>query len=98
MDCEHCNRKNPEMVTRYAMEELAARQDIANRRQHVIIILLICLLVASWIGFFIYQSQFETVSTTEEIQQEVDQDADSGGYNNFVGGDIYGTSENQTND
>lgn len=98
MDCENCKNKQPEMVSRYAMEELSARQDIANRRSFVINIILIVLLLASWIGFFIYESQFETASTST-MTQEVEQQADGDGSNNFVGGDYYGNSaENQNND
>jgi hypothetical protein len=74
------------------MEELSARQDIANRRSFVINIILIVLLLASWIGFFIYESQFEVTSTTT---QEVEQVADGDSDNSFVGGDYYGSaSEN----
>lgn len=89
MDCENCKNKQPEMVSRYAMEELSARQDIANRRSFVINIILIVLLLASWIGFFVYESQFEVTSTTT---QEVEQVADGDSDNHFVGGDYYGGS------
>lgn len=90
MDCENCKNKQPEMVSRYAMEELSARQDIANRRSFVINIILIVLLLASWIGFFVYESQFEDVVITAE------QSADTGD-NYAVGGDYYG-SEAESND
>lgn len=94
MDCEHCTRKaTPEMVSRYAMDELAARQDIANRRSHILNLILVFLLFASWIGFFVYEGQFEDVVTTET--QEVEQNADGSGNNSFVGGDIYGFTEGQ---
>ena len=45
MDCENCKNKMPEMVSCYALEELAARQDIANRRSFIINIILIVLLL-----------------------------------------------------
>lgn len=92
MDCEHCTRKTaPEMVSRYAMEELAARQDIANRRSHIINIILVILLFASWIGFFVYESQFEEVTTTEEVQQEID--ADGTAIVAGIGDAIYGEGQ-----
>ena len=97
MDCENCKNKQPEMVSRYAMEELAARQDIANRRSHRLNILLVILLLLSWLGFVIRQSQFETV-TTSTTTQEVEQQADGDGSNNFVGGDYYGNETENQND
>lgn len=94
MNCDNCKNKQPEMVSRYAMEELSARQDIANRRSFVINIILIVLLLASWIGFFIYESQFED----QVISQEISQDTD-GGDNSYsgdiIGGDYYGETNNQ---
>lgn len=96
MDCEHCTRKAaPEMVSRYAMEELAARQGIASRRSYILNIILVLLLFASWVGFFVYESQFEDVVKTET--QEVEQHADGSGNNSFVGGDYYGDTESQNN-
>ena len=86
--------KQPEMVSRYAMEELSARQDIANRRSFVINIILIILLLASWIGFFVYESQFEDQAITQEISQDTD-----GGDNSYsgdiIGGDYYGETNDQ---
>lgn len=94
MDCDNCKNKQPEMVSRYAMEELSARQDIANRRSFVINIILIVLLVASWIGFFVYESQFEDQVITQEISQDTD-----GGDNSYsgdiIGGDYYGETNDQ---
>lgn len=56
-------------------------------RLWVVIILLIALLVGTNIGWLVYESQFETVETTEEYH--IEQDAE-GGYNNSIinGGDI----------
>ena len=84
MDCDNCKKKQtPEAVTRYAYEETVARMDLANRRSWILCIILAALLMASWIGFFVYESQFTDV----EIQAE--QSADTG--NNYaVGGDLIG--------
>ena len=38
------------------------RQHIVNKRQHITIIVLICVIVAMIIGFFVYENQFDTVS------------------------------------
>ena len=94
MDCDNCKNKQPEMVSRYAMEELSARQDVANRRSFVINIILIVLLLASWIGFFVYEIQFEDQVITQEISQDTD-----GGDNSYsgdiIGGDYYGETNDQ---
>ena len=88
MDCENCKNKQPEMVSRYAMEELSARQDIANRRSFVINIILIVLLLASWIGFFVYEGQFEDVSVTQDVDT-----GEGSAYVAGVGDVYYGESE-----
>lgn len=90
MDCKNCKNKQPEMVSRYAMEELAARQDMANRRSHRLNVLLAILILLSWLGFVIYENQFDktVITTTQEVEQQADGDSD----NNFVGGDYYGST------
>lgn len=40
-----------------------------NKRQHITIIVLIAVIVAMIIGFFIYEQQFELVSTEEKEQE-----------------------------
>lgn len=40
-----------------------------NKRQHITIIVLIAVIVAMIIGFFIYEQQFEVVSTEEKEQE-----------------------------
>lgn len=40
-----------------------------NKRQHITIIILIAVIVAMIIGFFIYEQQFEVVSTEEKEQE-----------------------------
>lgn len=61
----------------------------------IIIVLLVVLLVGSNVGWLIYQSQFETVETVEEVIIEAEQDGS--GINIVGGGDVdYGT-EGQNN-
>ena len=100
MDCENCKKKAiSDTVSRYAFEELAARQDIANRRSHRLNILLVILLLLSWIAFILYESQFEQTTITTSESQEVEQEADGDGKNTFVGGDYYGNAaESQNNE
>lgn len=93
MNCENCEKDKDIGLT---MIPFAAHQAEMSRseRQHKalvwIIALLILLLVGTNVGWLIYESQFETVETWE---QEVWQDTDSGGNNNFIGGDVYGEAE-----
>jgi hypothetical protein len=56
-------------------------------RLWVVIIILIAFLVGTNIGWLVYESQFETVETTEEITVESGDD----GIANYIGqdGDIY---------
>lgn len=47
------------------LKELKAQ----NKRQHIIIVILICVIVAMVIGSFIYENQFQTISETEQTEQ-----------------------------
>lgn len=89
MDCDNCKKKSiPENVSRYYFEETVARMDMAHRRVWILCIVLAIMLVASWVGFFIYENQFEEIS--------VSQDVDTGDGDAFVAGagDVYyGESE-----
>lgn len=72
-----------------------ARLERSNKRSFVLSIILIGVLLLSWLGFFWYESQFETVT---ETTQEVWQDSGDGGINRFVGGDSYGETVRSYND
>lgn len=89
--------EKPEPVPYLVHEGILARMERSNRRLFIIVIVLIAVLAASWIGFVVYESQFEDVS----ISQDVSQDADGGGNNSYngeiVGGDYYGIPTNQDN-
>lgn len=71
-------------------KDIVAWLQRSNKRLFIIVLVLIALLAASWVGFFIYESQFEDVVITHEVSQ----DTDSGGNNSYsgeiVGGDYYG--------
>lgn len=80
-NCETCKaNREPESVPYIVHESAMARNERKEKRLIVVIILLIVLLVGSNTAWMIYESQFETVSTT--IEQEND-----GGYNNYIGND-----------
>lgn len=80
-----------------AFEAAMARLDRIIKRMWIALILLIVLLVASNGAWLYYESQFEDEVVTTTTTQTVDQDADNG-TNNFVGGDVNGTSEGKDND
>lgn len=82
---------NQKDVPYIAHESILARMERTIKRLWVLCIMLLIALVASNVGWLIYESQFEDTTTTE-ITQENDC-----GYNNFIGnnGDIY---DGETND
>lgn len=85
---ESCKRDTAgEAVPRWTHEADMARMERGNKRAWVLNIILAVLLLASWAGFLVYESQFEYVT---ETTQEVVQTADGESNNRFVGGDIYG--------
>lgn len=55
------------------LKELKAQ----NRRQHILIIILIFVIVAMIIGFFIYESQFETITDETQTIENIDQSDNS---------------------
>lgn len=81
-----------EAIPYIAYESAMARMERANKRNFIVIIILILALIATNAGWIVYESQFETVETTIEAKQ-------SGADVNIVGGgDIqYGTESNDQN-
>lgn len=95
INCATCaNRKRVEPVPYSVHESDMARAERSNKRLWVIVIILIFALILSNAAWVYYESQFEDVVTTT---QEVQQDTRSGGSNNFVGGDYYGTADGENN-
>lgn len=90
-DCKTCKEKREEPVPYAAYEGALARQERTIRR--LWIALIICII--GLIGMFVYETQFETVTTTIEAEQE----SEDGGNNYAVGGDFsYGETESQSDD
>jgi hypothetical protein len=89
--CNGCgtDSKAPVNIPFVVHEKEMERKDRTERRLWIIIILLLVLLVGTNGAWIWYESQFETV----EVVQDVVQDSGDGGYNNFVGGDSYGDTE-----
>lgn len=87
------SKKNLGTVPFVVYETAQARNERREKRLFAIILVLIVLLVGSNVAWLWYESQFETVTTTtQEVIQE-----NEGGYNSFIGGDMYGYTESQDN-
>lgn len=87
--CNNCENdiKGMPPVPYTVHEDAMARAERQSKRLVAIIILFIILLVGSNIGWLVYESQFETTETVEEILV----DAEDNGIANYIGndGDIY---------
>ena len=86
---KHCNGCFEEEITAY--ETAMAFAERTTVRLWVVILALIALLVGTNIGWLVYESQFETV----EESYEVEQTNESGDNNSIInGGVINGETEN----
>ena len=81
-----------ETISYFTYESTMARMERGNKRLYVIIIILIAALILSNAGWILYESQFETVETSTQIEAEQD-----GGINIVGGGDISYGAESQSN-
>lgn len=92
-ECTHCKDKmGNNSVSLVSAECEATRQNIVIKRLIWVIVLLIVMLFGSNLAWVVYESQYETVVETYEIDQDT-----MCGHNNCViqGGEIAnGTSEN----
>ncbi len=86
LDCKTCkeHRQNVEPVPYIVHESAMARQERTIRRLWILLIVLVVLLVGSNALWIWYDSQFEDVTTSVEMDNE-------NGYNSYIGndGDIY---------
>lgn len=72
-------------VSYLAHESMMARFERVIRRLWVLLLILIILLVGTNAAWLVYESQFETVSTEMDVEQE-----NESGDNYAVGGDYSG--------
>ena len=85
--------ENTDNILYITYESAMARMERANKRNFIIIIILILALIATNAGWIIYESQFETVETSTQIEAE-----QNGAEVNIVGGgDINYGAESQSN-
>lgn len=76
-------------------ESQQERSDKQQKRLFILCIILIVALIASNLGWVIYESQFETVEEDTRIVK-VNQDAEEGGNRSFIG-DYYGETDDNGN-
>lgn len=88
MDCNKCNSKDGEKIPVVAFELEQSRHERREKRFFAVIIILILLLVGTNAAWIYYESQFEDVSITQDVEKKADN-----GTNNFIGGDLVGTTE-----
>ena len=78
MDCKECkNKKENEYtvetarkaqpVEYFVHEGMMARMERTQKRIWVLCVIMITLLAASWVGFFVYESQYEDVSVSQDV-------------------------------
>ena len=96
MNCETCKERQPqaEPVPYIVHEGEMARQERDKKRWFIAWLITFILFIASWAGFLWYESQWEVVETYQEVEQE----ANGNGTNNFIGGNFYGTADGQDED
>lgn len=80
--CNHEIDKLPQSIPYVAHESTMTRIERVLKRQWVVIILLIVMLVGTNAAWLWYESQFEVVETTTEIVQD-----NPNGNNNYIGND-----------
>lgn len=95
-DCKTCkeSRQNVEPVPYIVHEAEMARQERNNKRWFIAWLITFILLVGCVAGFVWYKNQCETVETWQDVWQE----ADGNGNNQFIGGDYNGWSESEDTD
>lgn len=77
-------------VSYIAYESTMSRLERTNRRFFIIIVILIVALIGTNSAWIYYESQFEDVVVTQEVQAESDNGSDIN--LNTVGGDYHGRS------
>lgn len=93
--CNKCDQNQTATVPYIVHESDMARAERHFKRLWGVIILLIVLLVATNALWLWYSQQFERaeIITTQTVEQDVED-----GYNQFIGGDFYGETEDYNND
>ena len=92
--CNECKVDTMNVSVPYVVHEAAmARSERHNKRLWIVILVLIGALIGTNLAWIIYENSFEDYVITQEVEQDADN-----GTNNFVGGDVYGETEDKNND
>jgi len=84
------------MIPYIAFESATSRQERTIKRVWILCIILIIALIGTNAGWIYYESSFEDVSVTQEVEATSDGDSDLN--LNTIGGDYYGgEGESETN-
>lgn len=93
--CDGCKNKiyteEEKMMTvpYIAHQSAAARQERQIRRMWIVVLVLIGALIGTNLAWIVYESSFDDYVITQEVEQDAEN-----GTNNFVGGNVYGETEN----
>ena len=82
-------KNNPDQ---YKIDTVSGLAYQVIKRLWILIVILVALLFGSNAAWIWYESQFETVVVTQDVDQETEN-----GTNHFIGGDYYGTAESENN-
>jgi cell division protein FtsB len=91
--CNNCGNEQKEM-TKVTMSSAdwqrnEQRHEKREKRHWILEIILVALLVLSNFAWIVYESSFDDYVITQEAEQDAEN-----GTNNFVGGNVYGETEN----
>lgn len=95
MSAESKNTGENKAVPFYIYEAALARMERVNKRLAVGLVLTVLALLASWIGFFWYESQYEDVVVTQEATSDGSSKAVVAG---VAIGDMHYGGDSETND
>lgn len=101
MDCNACKEKNKQdqtPISRYAYESALASMETANKRWFWAWLVTFVLLVGCVAGFIWYESQWETVETWQEVEQDIETgkgDAIIAGIGDIHYGQVEADSQNE---
>lgn len=92
--CNNCQTDGANVTVPYVVHEASqARSERHSKRLWIVILVLIGALIASNLAWIIYENSFDDYVITQDVKQDADN-----GTNSFVGGDVYGESEDKNND
>ena len=93
--CNGCGDNKLKTVPYQLYEDMKDAKAKVEKNRLIERIVFIVIIVSMIIGFFIYESQFETVETVEEYQ--IEQDAESGNNNSIINGGEIVNGETDSN-